>query len=493
MQLEAHHVVEKALAADEREPTIGVLVFSSGMGAISTLLLSLLRSGDTVLAGNVYGSTDSLLRGLSKFGIDTVFCDTGQLAQVERALDANPRVRVLFLESPDNPTLRLSDIEAISRLTEKRGVVLVVDNTFCSPFLQQPFRLGADFVVHSLTKFVNGHSTSMAGAVLGPYRSMRDDVFPWYRDLGPTPSPFDSWLNAMTIQSLAVREQAQCESAAEIARFLQRHAGVARVFYPGLADSPQAEIARKQMRNGGALISFEVAGGSPAAERLMNYFARKDTPMELAVSLGSAISYIQHPLFDDARRSSRSRSYRSWHHARTRAAVGRARGNRDSDRAPGARAHALKLTGLPCRALFFGPTLSRVLDLREKRSVACASLLAFFGRPGAHFLQVDPSVQSNLDRGLQTLPVIPMKERSESVPAGVGGGQSPNRSRSDADLHGLDLVIAADGNGSRRKLNVKARSWVEVLISTTSKTHSCHGLVDLRRRSVPEQDEVEVD
>jgi methionine-gamma-lyase len=295
LQLEAHHVVEKALAAGEREPTIGVLIFSSGMGAISTLLLSLVRSGDAVLAGNVYGSTDSLLRGLEKFGVDVVFCDTGHAAEVERALDANPRVRVLFLESPDNPTLRLSDIERISRLTESRGVVLVVDNTFCSPYVQQPFRLGADFVVHSLTKFANGHSTSMAGAVLGPFRSMREDVFPWYRDLGPTPSPFDSWINAMTIQSLAVRERAQCESAAAIAEFLRRHPKVARVFYPGLADSLQAEIARKQMRNGGALISFEVDGGAAAGERVMNYFARKDTPMELAVSLGSVISYIQHP------------------------------------------------------------------------------------------------------------------------------------------------------------------------------------------------------
>jgi len=295
LQLEAHHLVEKALACDEREPTIGALIFGSGMGAISTLLLSVLSSGDAVVAGSVYGSTDSLLRGLSKFGVRTLFCDTTRTDDVERALDSEPRTRVLFLESPDNPTLKLSDIEAISRLTDARGVLLVVDNTFCSPYVQQPFRLGADFVVHSLTKFVNGHSTSMAGAVLGPFRAMRENVFPWYRDLGPTPSPFDSWLNGMTIQSLAVREAAQCASAEHIARFLRIHPHVSRVFYPGLAEEGQAEIARKQMRNGGALIGFEVAGGAPAGERLMNYFARKDTPMELAVSLGSAISYIQHP------------------------------------------------------------------------------------------------------------------------------------------------------------------------------------------------------
>ena len=294
-QLEAHHVVEKALASDETEATIGCLIFGSGMGAISTLLLSLVRSGDAVLAGSLYGCTDSLLRELSKFGVEAVFCDMGDLGSVRRALDRHPNISVVFLESPENPTLRLADIERISRLTEERGVLLGVDNTFCSPYLQQPFRLGADFVVHSLTKYVNGHSTSLAGAVLGPFRFMKEDFFPWYKDLGATPSPFDSWLNSMTVQSLAVRQKEQCSSAERIAFFLRHHPAVARVHYPGFADFPQAELVRRQMRNGGAIISFDLAGGQAAGERLMNYFARRDTPMELAVSLGSAISYIQHP------------------------------------------------------------------------------------------------------------------------------------------------------------------------------------------------------
>jgi methionine-gamma-lyase len=294
-QLEAHHVIEKALAVDEPEPTIGALIFSSGMGAISTLLLSLVREGDAVLAGNIYGSTDSLLRAMHKFGVEAVFCDMGDLGAVERALERHGRISVVYLESPENPTLKLADIEQISRLAETRGVVLVVDNTFCSPYVQQPFRLGADFVVHSLTKFVNGHSTSMAGAVLGPFRSMKTDLFPWYKDIGATPSPFDSWLNAMTVQSLAVRQREECETAARIARFLRGEPAVSRVMYPGLPDFPQAELARKQMRNGGSLVAFELKGGLVAGEAVMNYFARKDTPMELAVSLGSAISYIEHP------------------------------------------------------------------------------------------------------------------------------------------------------------------------------------------------------
>jgi methionine-gamma-lyase len=294
-RLEAEHVVEKALAEDETEPTIGCLICSSGMGAISALVLSLVRSGDAVLAGNIYGCTDSFLRGLAKFGVGSVFCDTGDVAAVAAALDAHPEVAAVFLESPENPTLRLADIERISRLTEARGIVLVVDNTFCSPYLQQPFRLGADFVIHSLTKFVNGHSTSVGGAVLGPFRFMKETLFPWYKDLGATPSPFDSWLNSMTVQSLAVRQQAQSDSAAVVASFLRNHPCVSRSIWPGFADFPQAALAKKQMRNGGSIISFEVAGGAKAGEKLMNYFARKDTPMELAVSLGSTISYIQHP------------------------------------------------------------------------------------------------------------------------------------------------------------------------------------------------------
>lgn len=294
-RLEAQHVIDKALAADEKEPTIGSLIFASGMGAISTFLLSVLRSGDAVLAGNVYGCTDSLMRGLAKFGVEARFCDMGSVAEVEAALDAHPNVALVFLETPENPTLRLADIEAISRLTEPRGVLLVVDNTFCSPYLQQPFRLGADFVIHSLTKFINGHSTSVGGALLGPFRFMRADFFPWYKDVGASPSPFESWLNSCNVQSLAVRQDQECETAAAIARFLSSHPKVDRVTFPGLPGFPQHDLARRQMRTGGSLVTFEVKGGAAAGEKVMNYFARKDTPMELAVSLGSTITYIQHP------------------------------------------------------------------------------------------------------------------------------------------------------------------------------------------------------
>jgi methionine-gamma-lyase len=294
-QLEAHHVSEKEEAAGEREPSIGCLIFSSGMAAISTLLLALLKQGDALLLGNVYGGTDTLVRALAKFGVEAVFCDTSDLGMVEEALEVRPDVAAVFLESPENPTLGVADIRRISWLTQARGIPLIVDNTFCSPYLQQPFRLGADFVVHSLTKLINGHSASVAGAVLGPERFMRGEMFTWYRELGPSPSPFDSWLNALCVQDLPARLEAQCASAAQIARFLRRQPQVTHVHYPGDHDFAQRDLVREQMRLGGSIISFELRGGRPAAEALLDYFGRPDTPMELAVSLGSAISYIEHP------------------------------------------------------------------------------------------------------------------------------------------------------------------------------------------------------
>ena len=295
VDLEAHHVAEKSVAAGETEPTVGALIFSSGMAAMSTLLLALLRQGDALLLGSVYGGTDSLARGLGKFGIEAVFCDTSDLGAVEEALADRRDIAALVLESPENPTLRIADIRRISWLTEARGIPLVVDNTFCSPYLQQPFRLGADFVVHSLTKFVNGHSSSIAGAVVGPFRFMRSEMFHWYRDLGPSPSPFESWLNALCLQDLAVRIDAQCAGAEQVAAFLRGRPELTAVGYPGFDDFPQRALVHEQMRRGGSLIAFELGGGQAAAARLLDYFGRRDTPMEVAVSLGSAISYLEHP------------------------------------------------------------------------------------------------------------------------------------------------------------------------------------------------------
>lgn len=294
-QLDCAHIIDRALAADERRPTIGSLVTSSGMAAIACTTFALCSSGDTILSGNVYGCTDSFFRSLAKFGVTAEFVDMTRVESVERALAAHPRVAMVFLESPDNPTLQISDIAAISRLAEARGVPVVIDNTFATPYLQQPMRLGADIVIQSLTKYINGHSTSVAGVVIGPFEFMQDHLFHVYKDHGPTPSPFDSWLNAQGVQTLAVRVEQQCRSALELARRLEQHPRVASVHHPGLPSHPQHALAARQMRLPGAMIAFELDGGFEPARRLMDFFARYTTPMELAVSLGCVISYIQHP------------------------------------------------------------------------------------------------------------------------------------------------------------------------------------------------------
>ncbi|NLI77733.1 MAG: aminotransferase class I/II-fold pyridoxal phosphate-dependent enzyme [Candidatus Riflebacteria bacterium] len=294
-QLDCHHIIEAALKADERKPTIGSLVFASGMAAIACTTFALVRSGSEILSGNVYGCTDSFFRSLEKFGVKARFLDMTDLRAVEKALKAAPETAMIFLETPDNPTLQIADLPGIARLAEKRRIPLVVDNTFATPFLQQPFRLGADIVIQSMTKYINGHSTSVGGVVIGPWGFVGEHLFPVYKDHGPTPSPFDSWLNSQGLQTLHLRVERASASALELARRLEKHPKVARVFYPGLKSHPQHALARKQMRAFGGMISFELKGGYEPGARLMDYFASYTTPMELAVSLGSAVSYIQHP------------------------------------------------------------------------------------------------------------------------------------------------------------------------------------------------------
>ncbi|HEX7413229.1 MAG TPA: aminotransferase class I/II-fold pyridoxal phosphate-dependent enzyme [Bacteroidia bacterium] len=295
-QLECAHIIDNALAKDEKTPTIASLVFASGMAAITTIIMGFVKPGDAIVVGNVYGCTDSFMRFLqTRFGIEIFFTDATNTTNIKTLLEKHANIAAVFIETPDNPTIAVCDIEAISKLTEATETMLIVDNTFCSPYLQQPFRLGADVVVHSLTKYVNGHSASIAGAALGPYEFFSKDVYPVYKDFGPTPSPFDSWLNSLSIQDMGVRMEHQCATAQKLAEFLEAHPKVNRVWFPGLKSHPHYSVAQKQMRNGGAVISFDLKGGYEAGVNMMNYFARPDTPMELAVSLGSVISYIEHP------------------------------------------------------------------------------------------------------------------------------------------------------------------------------------------------------
>lgn len=295
-QLECKHIIDKALADDAKEPTIGTYVFASGMGAVSTTIMGFARTGDAIIVGSVYGCTDSFMRFMQdRFGVQVLFVDTTKTELVQKAFDEHPNVVAVLLESPINPTLEMSDIEAISKITEANEALLIVDNTFCTPYLQQPFRLGADIVIHSMTKYINGRSTSIGGAALGPFELFSGDMFLAYKDIGATPSPFDSWLNSVSIQDLGHRVRIQTESAMQLAKWLEAHDAVDHVVYPGLASHPQNHLVGAQMRSGGGMISFELKGGFEAGVKLMNYFTQPGTPMKLAVSLGSVVSYIQHP------------------------------------------------------------------------------------------------------------------------------------------------------------------------------------------------------
>lgn len=297
VDLDARHIAEAARAAGVEGPTVAGQVFSSGLAAIGTTIVSLAHAGDEILVGDVvYGGTVGLLKHFKeRFGITTHYVDTTDAAAVARALDEHPQARMLFVETPDNPTLKVTDIREIAALSEKHGVPLVVDNTFATPYLQQPLRLGADIVVQSMTKYISGHSTSVGGVVVGPHGFIRNHLFPFAKDFGACVSPFESWLNRVTVSTLGHRVEHQCANAQKVAEFLVEHPRITSVAYPGLPGHRHHERAKKQMRLPGAMIAFEMEGGVEPAKKLMNYFARHDTPMELAVSLGSVISYIQHP------------------------------------------------------------------------------------------------------------------------------------------------------------------------------------------------------
>lgn len=264
---------------------------ASGMAAISLIFFSLTQNGDHVICGNsVYGPTTTFLSQiLSKFGIETTFVDTSDISQVESAFRSN--TKVIFFETPGNPTLAVSDIQKISEIAHSKGAKVVVDNTFMSPILQRPFELGADFVVHSMTKFLNGHADVVAGILVlkdsndyGFFRKMSNHI-------GGVIDPFNAFLVHRGIKTLEIRMHKHCENALKIANYLEQHPQVEKVWYPYLKSHPQYELSIKQSRGGGGVISFELKGGLEAGKILMNNVK----VWQLAVSLGGVESLIQHP------------------------------------------------------------------------------------------------------------------------------------------------------------------------------------------------------
>lgn len=268
---------------------------SSGMAAISTLLLGVLKAGDKVLSqGNLYGGTTELLLGILRpLGVDTIFTDLRDLNRVDELLAQDPAIRLVYCESPANPTLACVDIAGLAACARRHGAWSAIDNTFPTPLLQQPFAHGVDFIVHSTTKYLNGHGNSIAGVVVGRDRElMRKTVWRAMKLAGTNCSPFEAWLTHNGLKTLALRMERHCTNALALAEFLEKHPAVARVNYPGLPSHPDHALAKRQMRGGfGGMLSFELKGGLDAGLTCMNRIRF----CALAPTLGDVDTLILHP------------------------------------------------------------------------------------------------------------------------------------------------------------------------------------------------------
>lgn len=264
---------------------------ASGMGAVNTLFSSLLKTGDHVICSKaVYGPTSTLLGGIySKFGVSTSFVDTSDMSQIESAFRSN--TRLLYIETPGNPTLDITDIKKASGLAHSKNVLVAVDNTFMSPALQNPLALGADLVVHSMTKYINGHGDTIAGIVVVKEAEMYDGFRKILNQTGAVIDPFNSFLVHRGLKTLGLRMKKHCENAIIVAEFLESRAEIAWVRYPGLKSHPQYQLAKSQMKGSGGMISFEMKGGLEAGKKMLNSLKL----CQLAVSLGGVESLIEHP------------------------------------------------------------------------------------------------------------------------------------------------------------------------------------------------------
>ena len=263
---------------------------ASGMSAILSCCMGLLKSGDHVVASrSLFGASVSLLGGiLKKFGVETTFVSATDVSEWSAAV--RPETKLFFLETPSNPLTEISDIAAISLVAKKNGVLLAVDNCFCTPILQQPLALGADIVIHSATKYLDGQGRVLGGAVLGNKKTL-EGVYQFLRTAGPTMSAFNAWVFLRGMETLKIRMEAHSANALEIARWLESQPNVARVFYPGLPSHPQHELAKKQQKTGGGIVTFEVKGGREAAWCVID-----NTQMvSITANLGDTRTTLTHP------------------------------------------------------------------------------------------------------------------------------------------------------------------------------------------------------
>ena len=284
-------VLENKIAAlEEGEAAVAT---SSGMGAISSTLWTVLNAGDHVVTDKtLYGCTFALMcHGLTRFGIDVTFVDTSNLDEVKNAIKEN--TRVVYLETPANPNLKIVDLEALSKLAHTNpNTLVIVDNTFATPYMQKPLKLGADIVVHSVTKYINGHGDVIAGLVI-TNKELADQIrFVGLKDMtGAVLGPQDAYYIIRGMKTFEIRMERHCKNAKKVVEFLNKHPKIERVYYPGLETHPGHEIAKKQMKDFGAMISFELKGGFEAGKTLLNSLKL----CSLAVSLGDTETLIQHP------------------------------------------------------------------------------------------------------------------------------------------------------------------------------------------------------
>ncbi len=280
--------LERSLA--ELEEGEDARACASGMAAINTAVLSLAKKGDQVITtDSLYGGTAKLFFDiLPKFGVQFAVVDLSEPKNVEGAIREN--TKIIYVETPSNPTMKLTDIKIMSQIAKEHGIVTLVDNTFMSPYFQQPLKLGADVSIHSLTKYLSGHSDVIGGAIVTS-KAIIGLIDPILKTTGATLGPFDAWLTLRGIKTLAVRMDRHNNNALKIATFLETHPKVEKVNYPGLQSHPQHELAKKQMTGFGGVLSFELKGGLEAGRKLMNSV----TLCTLAVSLGAVETLIEHP------------------------------------------------------------------------------------------------------------------------------------------------------------------------------------------------------
>ncbi len=280
---------ERRLAALEGgERCIAV---ASGMAAIASTGFGLLKTGDHVVCSRgVFGNTVILFQNyFAKFGVATTFVDLTDYAAWEQAI--KPETRFLFVETPSNPLTQIADIRRLADIAHAKGVLLVVDNCFLTPALQKPLELGADIVIHSATKYLDGQGRCVGGAIVGGLDLLDKEIYPYLRTGGPTMSPFNAWVFLKGLETLGIRMRAHGENALELARWLEQQAWVGRVHYPGLVSHPQHELAKLQQKSGGGIVSFEVKGGKDAAWQLID----STRMLSITANLGDAKTTITHP------------------------------------------------------------------------------------------------------------------------------------------------------------------------------------------------------